>query len=405
MAGVTDNYAVPFAIVLQASSSQVAKVVALPSLIAALAQPQANSLKRWMGSRKKLMATAVGLQVGCLLSMAAVPWFPERSRIPALILFLVAFAVLGGLVTPIWGSLMCDYLPAGRRSSYFGWRSRLVGGAALVSAVASGAALQLSGQRILWGFFCIFLAAAIARAISRHYLKSMFEPREYPAPASSTFGFLSANKNYSRYILACGAMSFSVNLFAPLFPIYLLRDLGMNYAFYTAMIVTSQAAMYGMMGRWGRSADRAGNMKVIQITARCLPLTALLWVFSTRPVFLIAMQLASGVIWAGYTLCTMNFVYDSVANNQRLQAGALFNMINGLAVFAGTLLGGWFLTVLPPLGGHAFYSLMILSAAARFGAGWFLFPRLREVRNLPAANDREIVFDLMGLVDKEKRVG
>src|ERR1035441_6274282 len=158
-AGVVENYTVPFAIVLQASASQIAQVIALPSLIAALAQLQANALKRWMGSRKKMMVLAVGLQVVCLLMIAGIPWVPAPSRITALIILLVAFAVLGGLATPIWGSLMCEYLPARRRSSYFGWRSRLVGGAALLSALAAGTLLQLSGRRILWGFAAIFLAA------------------------------------------------------------------------------------------------------------------------------------------------------------------------------------------------------------------------------------------------------
>ena len=51
----------------------------------------------------------------------------------------------------------------------------------------------------------------------------------------------------------------------------------------------------------------------------------------------------------------------------------------------------------PPIGGRPFYSLMLLSAVARFMAGWFLFPRLREVRSVPATKDRELLFGVIGL--------
>jgi MFS family permease len=392
-----DNYAVPLGIALEASASQIANVAALPNLIASLAFLQAGPLKQWIGSRKKILVSAVGLQIGCLLGLALMPYFPGPSRIAALMSLLVALAVLGGLATPMWGSLMCEYLPPARRSSYFGWRNRFVGGAATLSSVAAGLLLQLSGHRVLLGFLVIFLLAAAARTCSWHYLKAMYEPREHPAPAPDPSCFQGADKNFRRFILYYGVMSFGISLFGPLFPIYLLRELGMSYATYTAMVLVSQLTMYWMMGRWGRSADRAGNMKVIQVTARCLPLTALLWMFSTHTFYMIGVQLLSGVIWAGYNLCTMNFVFDSVPGKMRLHASAWFNTVNGVAVFVGATFGGQLLAVLPPIAGRSFYSLMLLSALARFIPGWFLFPRLREVRRVATTNDRELVFGVIGL--------
>ncbi len=398
MTGVVENYAVALAIALAASASQIANLVALPNLIAGLAQLRAGPLRHWAGSRKKIILMATALQVVSLAAMAALPWFPVHSRISAFMVLLVTYTVLGGVATPMWGSLMCEYLPVSRRSSYFGWRGRLMGGMAMFSALGAGLVLQCSGRQTFYGFFAIFLAAAFARAVSWHFLRAMYEPPEKRLPRPDPDHAPSRDKNFLRFIFSCGIMSFSVSLFGALFPVYLLRELRMSYAAYTGMLLVSQGMMFWMMGRWGRSADRAGNMRIIQVTARCLPLAALLWIFSTNTWYLIVVQLVSGAIWAGYNLCTLNFVFDSVPNRERVQASALLNTVNGVAVFVGAVLGGQLLAVLPPIAGSRFFSLMVLSAAARFATGWFLFPRLREVRQVRATNNRELVFGVMGLL-------
>jgi predicted MFS family arabinose efflux permease len=192
-------------------------------------------------------------------------------------------------------------------------------------------------------------------------------------------------------------MGISVNLSGAFLSMYMLKELHLSYLHYTVMIFASQITMFWMMGRWGRNADRSGNMKVVQLTARFLPVTALLWVFSTNPWYLLGVQLVSGVIWAGYNLCVANFVYDSVSTAERVHATALFNTVNGLATFIGAAAGGFLLTRVPAIGGQSFYTLVLIGVAARFAVGWILFPRVREVRKVPRTRSKELVRNLLRL--------
>src|SRR3954469_11446961 len=52
MLGLVDGYLIPFAVALKASASQVANIGALPNLLAAFAQGQADLLKEWAGGKR-----------------------------------------------------------------------------------------------------------------------------------------------------------------------------------------------------------------------------------------------------------------------------------------------------------------------------------------------------------------
>ncbi|HVO33490.1 MAG TPA: MFS transporter, partial [Elusimicrobiota bacterium] len=252
--------------------------------------------------------------------------------------------------------------------------------------------------RLNWhGFVWILVAAGCLRLMSLKFLRQMHEPAEIAQEAPSYRACLMRHPHYSRFIMTYGLMAICVSLTSPFLSLFMLRDLGWSYAQYTLMIVAAQATLYWMMGRWGRNADSAGNMKIIQITARFLPLTALLWIFSRNFYYLMGVQLVSGAVWAGYNLCVGNYVYDAVPNRQRVHATALFSTVNGLATFVGATLGGFLLNLLPPLGGERYYSLLLAGGLARMLVGWLLFPRLREVREVAPTRSKELVCDVLGI--------
>jgi MFS family permease len=396
-ASVTDCFVIPFAIALQASTGHIASLVSLPNLVAAVAQLQAGPLKNWVGSRKLVLVAGVSFQALCIVGLAAVPFLPEAARLTAAVSLMVVFAVSGSLATPMWQSMMSEYLPLSKRSGYFGARQQFLGGVTVVATLAAGLALhRLHGN--LRGFIFLFLGAAFVRLVCVRFLTQMFDrPRHHrPRPEPPTYrSCLTRNRPFVRFMAACGLMGVSVSLTGPFLSFYLLKELRLSYGIYTAVILAAQIAMFFMMGRWGRSADRAGNMKIIQLTARFLPFTVLLWIFSTHPAYLIGVQLFGGIVWAGYNLCVGNFTYDSIPTRLRVHATSLFATVNGLAAFAGAMIGGELLTVLPPIGGHRFYTLILIGAIARFGVGWFVFPRLREVRDVPATRSRELMLGVL----------
>jgi MFS family permease len=399
-AAVLDNFVAPLAIALHASASQIASLASLPNLVAAFAHLQAGPLKNRLGSRKAILVTGVGLQVVCAFAIAFVPKLAPPWPVPALIGLMIAFAVLGGFATPMWCSMMCEYLPLSRRSGYFGWRSRFLGSVTIVTTIVCGFVLHHFGRGYVAGFVVLIAAAAAFRLVSLRFLAEMYEPSTPRSPAGEAPSYrwlLRAHRGYIRFILTVGLMGFCVHLSGPFVTMYLLKELKLGYGVYTLLLLASQAASFWMMGRWGRSADRAGNMKVIQTTAKLLPLTALVWIFSPHPAYLFAAQLFVGFVWAGYNLCVGNFVYDSVPSRQRVHATALSSTVNSIAAFAGASVGGWLINILPPIAGQRFFTLILLGAAARFSVGWFLFPKLREVRSVTHTRGRDLLFTVVRL--------
>jgi MFS family permease len=318
------------------------------------------------------------------------------------ITIVVIFTFLGAFAGPAWGSLMSDLVEEGKRGEYFGWRNRTLGFVIILATFAAGFILHsLKRINIFYGFAIIFLLAFIFRIISWYFLTKMHEPPlEYKKEDSFTLiDFLSRIKesNFAKFTLFVSMMSFSVNLAAPFFAVLMLRDLHFSYILYTTLTVTVTATVYLMISRWGRHADKVGNLRVIKFVSPLLSIIPLLWVVNRQPFFLIFAQIFSGFLWAGFNLCASNFIYDAVTPPKRTRCIAYFNVINGMALCAGALIGGFLLNRLPPIFGYKILALFLLSAILRIFVGVFMPMKLKEVRPVEHVTNNELFFSVIGI--------
>jgi len=67
-------------------------------------------------------------------------------------------------------------VPVGVRGRYFGFRSQILGLVILVFALTAGAVLNLFSSKVFLGFSLLFAGAMIARFVSWHFLRKMYEP-------------------------------------------------------------------------------------------------------------------------------------------------------------------------------------------------------------------------------------
>jgi hypothetical protein len=329
----------------------------------------------------------------------AILLLPAEARFAAFLGLVISYMVFGGLASPLWGSLMSEYLPSGRRSGYFGWRNRILGIVLALSSLAAGALLNRFGKGTLAGFALLFGAAGLCRLASWRVTRGMQEVnpvdrRKAPRPRASNMPF---DRSYLRFVLFCGLLGGSVSLVAPFFPVYLLNSLRYSYLTYTVLVVASQVAMYYAMAHWGWEADRAGNIKVIRVAAWAMPVISLSWMVHGSPVYFFVVQAASGLVWAGYNLCTTNFIYDALPSDQRVRGTVLFNMVNGFCAFLGAWVGGQLLERLPPLGGERFYSLALLSTVLRIVVLVALLPGVREVRDVQPLKSLDLFYSMLGI--------
>jgi MFS family permease len=402
MAGVTDQYTTPLALFLGATVQQVGLITAVPNLLSSLSQFFAVRVIYWVGGRLKLLVRLVFSQASLIFLIAILPWLENANRVQLLLSLLILAALCGGLAGPAWGSLMSDYIPSSKRGRYFGWRNRTVGAVALGSAVTSGLILN-SFREVSYGagFFIIFSLAALARYASAYFVKQMDEPPHRRDPASDfTFVMFVARfreSNFLKFVVFSASLTFATYLSAPFFAVFMLRDLQLSYLTYMALQVCSSFASLVALPLWGRHADLVGNVRVLRLSSFFAALIPAFWLLSHDPAYLMLVQLWGGFAWSGVTLSAANFIYDAVTPQKRVRCIAYFNVINGVALFIGSSLGGFLASRLPPLFGYSLLSLFAVSCGCRIFFYLLLFRSFREVRAAHEVSIHQLFFSVVGI--------
>ncbi|MBI2559987.1 MAG: MFS transporter [Planctomycetes bacterium] len=399
--GIVDNYIRPFAIALNATNFHIGLLGTFSYLLTALAQLKNPDITEKVGSRKKMVVLTVFLQALMLLPIGLIPFLLSTPgvRITALIAFYSLYLLFGASSGPPWGSLMANLVPERLRGVYFGRRDRVIGFASLTSCFVAGGFLHLFTERILTAFMVIFFFGTVSRLISCSYLTRHYEPplilkKEH---YFTFFEFLKRARvgNFGKYALFVASFNFSVHIAAPFFSVYMLRDLQLSYLTYTILCTTP--AVSGLLTKtfWGRRADRFGNLSVLRICASIIPILPLVWIFSQNVYYLFIIEVASGIVWGGFNLCSLNFVYDSSIPEKRTRVISYYSVVNCLAVGCGTFVGGILATNLPDFLGNKLLLLFLISAILRGIVVIAILPRVKEVRTVEMSWETKISFKII----------
>lgn len=401
MAGFTQEYFTPFLLLLGATIRQIGLLASLPNLCASLIQIKSADITENLKSRRKIINIFVFIQALMLLPAALIA-FLGKAHTYIFIIIAILFASCAAIAVPAWSSLMSDLVEPDKRGAYFGWRSRTLGLIGAAATFIAGITLHhMKKVNVYYGFAIIFSSAFIFRMISWYFLTRMHEPHLEHKRENyfSIFEFLGRvrESNFTRFVLLAALMNFSVNLVSPFFVVLMLKNLHFSYLTFTLITITATLTSLLVIGRWGSHADRIGNFKVIKFTAYFIACIPLLWIVNRNPVFLFFVQGFSGFAWAGFNLCTSNFIYDSVTPEKRTRCISYFNVINGAALSSGALLGGLLFQILPPLLGYRILTLCIISAIFRFLAAYLMSKRVKEVRHVDKVSTNQLFFSVIGM--------
>ncbi|MBL7164976.1 MAG: MFS transporter [Dehalococcoidales bacterium] len=396
MLGLTQNYVVPFALAFRATTAQIGLLSSIPSLIMAFSQLTAPFLARRAGSRKNFILPVALIHALIWLPILLIPYIFPGDKMWWLIGLMSLSAVFNSLANPAWGSLMADLVPENTRGRYFGQRAKICGFVTLVFSFAAGGLLQWTTGNPFIGFSVIFGSAMLFRLISWYFLSKMHEP--LLSKTEKYHGnLLSAVKkmwpsNLGRFIIYVALVNFATLLCGPFFAVYMLRDLQFNYFTYVTINATASIATIAFMTFWGKRADRAGNIKVMRITAFLIPLVPVLWLVSKEVYFLIPIQILAGFAWSGFNLVSSNFLYDVSPRENRTQNIAIFNAINGLAMCLGALTGGFLVSRLPQINGSSLLTLFLISGILRGLIVLSPLRKIHEVRHVPRVSTINLMF-------------
>jgi len=119
---------------------------------------------------------------------------------------------------------------------------------------------------------------------------------------------------------------------------------------------------------------------VMRIVSFALPFIPLLWIVSHSVFYLVLVQLLSGACWAGFDLCSGNFIYEAAPAGKRLKYIAYYKALSTLFMALGALTGAYLLGVVRPILGYNILALFVLSGVLRLAVTMVMFPKLKEVR-------------------------
>lgn len=394
-----DTFINPYAIALKATNFQIGLLSSLPGLITALFQVKIPDWTEKLG-RKRMINIWVFAQASMWLVILLLPYI-FGAPVPFLISSVVLYSLFGALAGPAWASIMAQYLPQCKRGQYFSWRYKLHGGITLVMTFVAGYILYLFPKESLIGFTIIFSVALICRFGSWYYLRKMYEPPLRPKADSyfSFYDFISRARksNFAKFVIFTGCMGVAVNMSAPFFSVYMLRELRMDYITFTIVNTATMVSMLFFFQRWGFYTDKHGCIRVISMTSWMIPVIPVLWLVSSNVFYLIFIQIISGFVWAGFNMGVSNFIFDAVSEQKRVRGFAYFNMINGLGVFLGASLGGLLIQYLPTINASKFLTIFLLSGILRLIFRFIFTPMIKEVKKVECISNRELFYRATGL--------
>ncbi len=388
-------------------------VTALPPLIGSLILLALLNRIAKTRSRVKTLANLSACQALLWIPMALLAFMPESGSSAILLLILLTTLHYGisAVLSPIWNSLMGDIVPADIRGTYFGQRNKIVLLSSLVATTGAGILLQYFEDLHItrWGYLLIFITACIARFGSSWMLK------KYPESDTTeglddpfTFSeFLqrSHRSNFLKFTTFVGIYNFTVFISAPFVAYYLLEGLQYTYVEFTLVVSISILAQLITMQRWGRLADEFGTKKILIVSCIGYSLCEFLWLFSGNFWYVLFIRAIAGILWAGFSLSSSAFIFDSVTPPKRLRCVSYQNLINNFCIISGTLFGGAIIQCIPftvgfpadfTESGSPILILFLISGTMRLVTLTSLIS-FAEVRDVPHIRSTDIVFRLLHL--------
>ncbi len=344
-----NSYFSPYALALNATSSQIGILSGLSSLLPGIIQLHSSKLVEKY-SRKKIAMLAAFFQALMLLPIIALAYFfyvgydVSWFLIGAIALFYCA----GAVIHPVWFSWMGSLVAKEERGRYFSKRNKISGFFGLTTMILAALILDFSRTLglVLVGFGILFLTASIFRFITVFLFKQQYEPH-LKVRKKDYFSFWQFLKKapytpFGVFTIFTAFMMFAKNIAGPFFAVYMLKDLGFSYIWFMAITVSGtvfQLVFYPLLGKY---SDNFGNVSLLRVACFSLILTPLLWLVSANPLYLMIVPgLVGGFAWAGFHLATNNYIYDSVSQEKRTFGLSYHNLLVGVGLFTGASLGSF----------------------------------------------------------------
>ena len=371
MVGIGETFIPAFALAAGAAQVHGGLVYTIPFLIGATVQLVTPAGVDRIGSPRRWILLCATIQALCFIPMAIAAMLGD---VPLLLVYACAsvYWTVNLGAAPAWNAWVGALFPARIRATYFSRRSRICQVALLLGLLLGGVLisryehtpLELSSYALL------FMAASLSRALSTRALVQQSEARSMPpARRVSPLDFLRRIRGTpeGRVVAALLVFMLAVQVSSPFVTPYILRGLAMDKDQFTISVVTLFAAKSLALPLVGRLAGSWGARRLLIAGALVVAAASGLWIVSTAPAWIYAMQVVSGMGWAAYEMALFLLLLEHIREEERTAMYAAYYFFNAIVTVLGSFVGA---AAIDALGGGvtAYWWVFGASAVLRFAA-------------------------------------
>ncbi|MBR9692490.1 MFS transporter [Candidatus Woesearchaeota archaeon] len=385
MSGLTQNYLVPFALLLGAGNFMVSLVATLPGLLGSIVQLQAPAVLNIVRSARRYMVIFLTGNAISWFLLALLPFLADEAIVlNGFFILILIGTIFTFMLNPIWLSYMGELVPIRDRARYFGDRNAVASLATLVSILFAGGILSLFAD--VYGFALLFFLAAIMRILSmRCIAKSKDLPVAFPKGKLNLKKFIkdAPQNDFGRFVSLAVFLRVAAYISAPFFFVYQLNVLEFNYFLFTILQMAVVISSILSVRYWAKLADMKGNRLVLMYSSFIIAIIPFLWITTKAFPALFLFELLSGFGWSGFLLASSNYMLEASEQRTRTRFISYFNLFNQLAIVIGGLLGSALLALFGLFTVDAALPFLILfgvSGISRLAVAIIAKPKLRELR-------------------------
>lgn len=348
-------FLVGFALELGASNFMIGLIAAI-SPLAQVVQIPAIYLVEKIRNRRLITMVHVAAGRSFYLLIGLIPFlFSGHFSRTILIICLAMASVFAAVATCSWNSWMRDLIPVQIMGRVFSRRLAIASATGIGVSLLAGFFLDhvssYGGNWNVYGYSLLFFAGFLAGEIGVAFI-GRIPSRPMQSMQTGFFSLLLSpfrNPNFRNLIRFSFTWSFTLNLAAPFFTVYLLKRLGYPMSFVVFMMIISQLMNLLFIRIWGRYTDRFSNKSVLNLCVSLYVLCLLAWTFTTIPEphaftlhMVVVLHVFMGIAISGITLAQGNIGLKLAPHGQATAYLASNNFINSLAAGTAPMLGGLF---------------------------------------------------------------
>ncbi len=380
------TYLTLFLISLGASSADIGFMTALASISATLLLIPGAMLVDRIGQRKRIILYSGGFTSSTfLLFIALSPLFFEgQATIYIIIALKVVMDGLRNFALPAWVSMTADVVPLSWRGRYFSTRNLAMGFASMVMTYGIGQLITWLGEPVgfQWALglsflFGIFSASFFSRIRDYRDKDQVISPQSYSI--KSLADTLKFDKNFAAFCGFTAFWTFSINIAAPFFNVFLAKDLKATASIIGVIAVAAKISSIPAQRFFGPLVDRWGPRKVMKLFAYLIPIVPISWFFVQAPWQAIPINTIGGILWAAMNLASFNLLLEISPQEKRARYSAIYQIAVAFSVAVGATIGGmvanqWGITI-----------VFIISGIGRFIAAIIFSKFVHQPKSEPIA--------------------